>query len=170
MITHINSNLPILIWPNEQLSQCSQPVLLFDDKIKQLSNNLIHTMKQKNGIGLAAPQCGIHLNIIAVSSDIEPPTIIINPRILEQSDMLFQVNEGCLSVPGYYEHRSRPKNVHIEYQDINRTIFNKTFENLMAFCIQHEIDHLYGKLFIDNASQLKKDIIRRKINKTLRHQ
>ena len=163
------SILNFIVWPNKLLNVPSKNVEKFDTNIENISHNLIVTMNANNGIGLAAPQCGIHLKIIVVSCDNTGPITLINPEIISCSEEQFEVNEGCLSVPGYYENRQRPRCITVKYNNIHGILYIETFNDLLAFCIQHEIDHINGKTFVDNVSQLKKNVIQRKIIKTLKH-
>jgi peptide deformylase len=160
--------LNILKWPNEKLHQKCEDVVVFDDALDALGQSLLVTMKQKNGVGLAAPQVGVLLNVIAIWTDPLKPLVLVNPKTSSFGSEQFEVNEGCLSVPGYFEKRKRPGTIEILYNDIKGNEIRQTFTGLTAFCILHEIDHLNGKLFIDGASQLKKDIIKRKIAKVSR--
>jgi peptide deformylase len=160
--------LPILIWPNELLHQKSVDVVDFSE-MEQLGDNLIATMKAKNGIGLAAPQVGILKNVIAIHVPNTEPIVLINPTIRSSSTTPFTVNEGCLSVPGFYEDRVRSEMIIVDYQNFREEhIIHAQFNGLQAFCIQHEMDHLQGKLFIDDFSLLKKDMVKRKIKKVQR--
>jgi len=161
--------LKILKWPNDdQLHQVSVDVTKFDDSLKSLAFDMLYTMKQADGIGLAAPQVGEFINMIVIWLPIEEhmPLMIVNPNIITASDELMTFNEGCLSVPGYFEDRERPKQIVLQYHDISGVERHETeFTGLYAFAIQHEMDHLIGKLFIDNASMLKKAMIKSKMKK-----
>ena len=161
--------LPILKWPSdEKLHEKSVDVISFDEELEHLAQDLFHTMKVGEGIGLAAPQTGNMINVIVIWIEPERPLAIVNPTITETSDDLYQFNEGCLSVPGYFENRKRPAKIVIECQDLKGNHHEYEFNGLYAFVIQHEIDHLNGKLFVDGASLLKKERIRAKMKKVAR--
>jgi len=122
-------------------------------------------MKAENGIGLSAPQVGVLKNVIAIWIDETQPYVFVNPKIATASVDLFKVKEGCLSVPGYFEDRERPRHITLEFFDTVGVKHEVAFSDLSAFCIQHEIDHLNGKLFIDHSSELKRDRIKARIKK-----
>lgn len=158
--------LPILKWPNDnKLHEKSVDVVNFNDDLLRLTLDMLHTMFVNNGIGLAAPQTGNMINVIVVALPNESPIVLINPKIKSSSEEVFQFNEGCLSVPGYFENRKRPKEIVVEYQSIFGDATESAFDGLMAFVIQHEIDHLQGKVFVDNSSAMKKQRILEKMKK-----
>lgn len=157
--------LTILKYPDERLHLTCKDETMFDEPLEKFSQRLLQTMKTQRGIGLAAPQVNVHKNIIAVWIDEDKPFVFVNPIIVDASEELYDFREGCLSVPGYYEDRKRPKKITLKYYDLKGVEHQDQFENLHAFCIQHEIDHLRGKVFIDNLSELKKDRIKTKIRK-----
>jgi peptide deformylase len=169
------NTLPIIVWPHPKLNTVCENVDEFNDNLKQLTSQMITTMLKFNGVGLAAPQVGISLNVIVASffdttiqqEKLEPceNIVLINPKIQHTRDELFSWEEGCLSVPGYFETRSRPYEIMVNYCDVNGTLCQQTFTGLNAFIIQHEIDHLKGKVFVDDLSKLKKDRIKKKISK-----
>ena len=161
--------LPILIYPNVKLTRVCDDVVEFDENLQQLALNLFTTMKKADGIGLAAPQVGISLNFITIWIDDIAPLAMANPRIITQSQELFEFNEGCLSVPGYFLDTTRPANITVEYEDIVGTTQQLECNGLTAFVIQHEIDHLIGRLFIDELSPVKKIFVKKKIKKTITH-
>lgn len=161
----MTNTLPILIWPNDKLRQESEEVTIFDSDLELLGRQLLDTMKARKGVGLAAPQCGIMKRVIAVWIDDVLPLVFVNPVIIEQSEDKFSFKEGCLSVPGYFEARERAKKITLEVQDVTGKKHTHEWEDLYAFCIQHEIDHLNGKVFVDDLSMLKKDRIKAKIRK-----
>lgn len=156
--------LPILIWPDERLNQVCENITTFDDWLKQVSLDMFATMKYNNGVGLAAPQVGILANVITISID-GIDLFFANPEIVESSERLYAWDEGCLSVPGYFEKRRRPQRIVVKYKNINGYEKEKEFQGLFAFAIQHEIDHLNGKVFVDDLSSLKKDRVKNKIKK-----
>jgi peptide deformylase len=162
--------LPILKWPDdERLHQKSVDVTVFDEELEHLALDLLHTMKTANGVGLAAPQTGNMLNIITIWIEAEKPLGLVNPVIVETSEELFEFNEGCLSVPGYFEDRKRPAKIVVKFVDVKGEPHEFECNGLYAFAIQHEIDHLNGRVFVDGASPLKRARIKSKIRKTLRH-
>lgn len=158
--------LPILKYPNPKLHEVSTPVTVFGPELEEFGKAMLLTMKGKKGIGLAAPQVGILKRILAVWIIEEAPMVFFNPEIVSSSEELFPFREGCLSVPGYFEERSRAKTIKLKFQDNLGTHFENEFTDVHAFCIQHEIDHLNGRVFIDDLSELKKDRIKTKIRKS----
>lgn len=160
--------LKILVWPNTALHAANVPVNGFDDELEQLGYSLLHTMRFNNGVGLAAPQVGINKNIIVVWIGNNQPFVMVNPDIVMRSDKEMNFEEGCLSVPGYFENRSRPYEIIVNFQTVKGEEQTVQFIDLHAFCVQHEIDHLNGKLFIDELSLLKKGLVKAKIAKTLK--
>lgn len=165
--------LDILVWPNDVLSRPCDDVMDFDDDLQQLVVDMIHTMEHRLGIGLAAPQIGVSSNVIVVVNDHGPdvvPLTLINPQLIEVAEAKFQWDEGCLSVPGYYEMRKRPNRVVVQYQDVSGNEHQSEFIGLWAFVVQHEIDHLNGKVFVDTLTPLKKKRVTNKVRKTLKDQ
>lgn len=165
--------LDILVWPNDVLSRPCDDVMDFDDDLQQLVVDMIHTMEHRLGIGLAAPQIGVSSNVIIIVNDHGPdvvPLTLINPQLIEVAEAKFQWDEGCLSVPGYYEMRKRPNRVVVQYQDVSGNEHQSEFIGLWAFVVQHEIDHLNGKVFVDTLTPLKKKRVTNKVRKTLKDQ
>lgn len=160
-----NTILEILKWPDERLNQKSVDVTDFDESIEQLGRNLLFTMKARNGVGLAAPQCNVHVNVIAIWIEEKQPMVLVNPVITFSSEDKMKFEEGCLSVPGYFEERERSRTIHVKFKDVKGTDHDVEFNNLYAFCIQHEIDHLNGKIFVDGSSELKKLRIKARMRK-----
>lgn len=158
--------VPILKYPDERLHQQCVEVTEFDSDLIQLGRCLLFTMKSEKGIGLAAPQIGVLKNVIAIWIDEKIPIVLVNPKLIDSSEELLKFNEGCLSVPGYFEDRERPKKIVVKFNDVNGGEHQVEFFDLYAFCIQHEIDHLNGKVFIDNLSDLKRSRIKSKIRKS----
>lgn len=161
--------LELLRWPDPRLNQQSSNVDYFDQSLRDFCDDLILTMNMGMGIAIAAPQVGRLDNLIIVG--LPPghqPLIMVNPEILSASDEVFAFDEGCLSVPGYYEKRKRPAEIKVKYQNVDGEEKIEDYYKVMAFVIQHEIDHLKGVVFVDGSSQLKQRIIIRKINKTTR--
>ena len=158
--------LNILCFPDPRLRTKATEVTEFDERLKTLVNDMLETMYDAPGIGLAATQVNVHkrLLVVDISEDKNDPKVLINPRILAaEGDE--EMDEGCLSVPGYYETVRRADMVHIRAQDQHGDFFELKAEQLEAVCIQHEIDHLDGKLFVDYISSLKRDRIRKKLEK-----
>ncbi len=172
----LSSSLPIRIYPDPILKKISEPIEEFGtDELGLLCEQMHITMFVKHGIGLSAVQLGELKRVITMKIpeqdeagyDVSRPYNFINPEIRESSGT-FEFSEGCLSVPGYYEDRERANFILLRFQTINGDVLIKWFEGLEAFCIQHELDHLDGKLFVDDLSPLKKDRVRKKIKNTLR--
>ena len=159
--------LQILEFPDPRLRKIAEPVTVFDEKLEVLIEDMLETMYEAEGIGLAATQVDVHkrLLLIDVSENRDCPQVFINPEIEILEDELSEYDEGCLSVPGFYESVSRPRMVKIIAQDSKGAKFEQVAENILATCIQHEIDHLDGKLFVDYLSILKRQRIRSKLEK-----
>ena len=162
------SLLQILHYPDKRLHLKAKSIRVIDDSIKTLVQNMIHTMYDSNGIGLAASQVNMQLRlfIMDISKDDEPKNVLtfINPEILSRSGEVIG-EEGCLSVPGVYESVLRSEWITVKYQDINSQEHTIDCSGLMAVCIQHEIDHLDGKVFVDYLSPLKQNFIKKKMKK-----
>jgi peptide deformylase len=161
--------LPILEYPDPRLRKKAKPVVTVDDHIKRLVDDMFETMIDSHGIGLAASQVDVHQRVIVMDlmEDGSQPRVFINPEIEVLNDTTEPYDEGCLSVPGFYETVARPSNVMISALDREGTPFKEKASGLLAICIQHEIDHLEGKLFVDYLSPLKRQIIRKKMKKKL---
>ena len=159
----------ILTEPNILLRQISQPVEQVGESEKELMNDMLETMYAAKGIGLAAIQIGVPKRIIVMDLSKEEnkknPMYFVNPVIKEKNDQNVTYEEGCLSVPNQFAEIDRPKTCEVEYLDYNGNKQNLKAEGLLATCIQHEIDHLEGILFIDYLSKLKKEIIVKKLSK-----
>lgn len=164
--------LNILKFPDARLRKIAQPVDQFDDNLKKLIEDMFETMYAAPGIGLAATQVNVHkrLLVMDISEEKDQPLVFINPRIEVRDEELGEMEEGCLSVPGFYESVQRPAHVTIHAQDKEGKTFEMQAEGLLAVCIQHEIDHLDGKLFVDYLSPLKRQRIRKKLEKLERLQ
>ena len=164
---------PLCLIPDPLLRQVAAPVEQIDDTTRQLLDDMLETMYDAPGIGLAAPQIGISRRVIVMdcSDDEEPPQIwrMINPQIIATSDEEAVREEGCLSIPGHHGEVCRPASVHVRYLDETGSACEMQAEGLLAACVQHEIDHLNGVLFIDYLSRLKRDMIIRKMTKEARH-
>ncbi|MDL2284619.1 peptide deformylase [Oxalobacter sp. OttesenSCG-928-P03] len=161
------SLLPILRYPDPRLNKVAKPVTVFDERLKTLVNDMAETMYAAPGIGLAAPQVDVHEQIIVidVSEERNQLQALINPEIVTASAEKALFDEGCLSVPGIYEEVERPARVTVRAQDINGDFFEIRAEGLMAVCLQHEIDHLKGFMFVDYLSQLKRNRIKTRMLK-----
>ena len=159
----------IITVPNEMLKKISKPIEKVGINEKKLIKDLFETMYDSNGIGLAAVQIGVlkRILVIDVSSNEKKknPICFINPTIKNLSDEMSVYEEGCLSIPDTFIEIQRPKVCEIEYIDLNGKIQTKKFDGLLSTCVQHEINHLDGKLIIDNLSKLKRDLIIKKISK-----
>lgn len=162
--------LNILEFPDPQLRTVAKPVDKVDGNIKQLIDDMLETMYDAPGIGLAATQVDVHKRVIVMdlSEDQSEPQVFINPEITPLDDEIREYDEGCLSVPGFYESVSRPAHVKINALDRDGKAFEISSDGLLAVCIQHEIDHLDGKLFVDYLSPLKRNRIRSKLEKAHR--
>lgn len=158
--------LKILEFPDKRLRIKAKPVEVVDERIRMLVDDMLETMYQAKGVGLAATQVNVHQRVIVidVSEEKNDPLFLINPEIVEK-DGVEESEEGCLSVPGFYEKVTRAE--HIRVTALNRA--GETFQiearELLAVCIQHEIDHLEGKLFVDYISPLKRNRIQKKLEK-----
>ena len=161
--------LPILVAPDPRLKLKAKPVAAVDARVRRLMDDLLETMYAAPGIGLAAPQAGVAQRVIVVdvSREDEPrrPLRIANPEILWRSEELATYSEGCLSVPEHYADVSRAAKIRLRYLDHENEIREIEAEGLLATCIQHEIDHLDGVLFVDHLSTLKRGIILRRLQK-----
>jgi peptide deformylase len=162
--------LEILEFPDPRLRTVAKPVETVDDALRKLIDDMIETMYAASGIGLAASQVDVHqrLLVIDVSEERDQPQVFINPRITPLTDDLAPYEEGCLSVPGFYEKVERPARVRIQALDRDGEPLDVEAEGMLATCIQHEIDHLDGKLFVDYISRLKRDRIKKKLQKVQR--
>ncbi|MBN7797118.1 peptide deformylase [Parahaliea mediterranea] len=162
--------LEILEFPDPRLRTVAQPVETVDDRIRALIADMFETMYDAPGIGLAATQVDVHQRILVidVSEDHSQPRVFINPEVTVLDPELGEYDEGCLSVPGFYETVNRPRRVRVTALDRDGEEFTQELEGLLAICLQHEIDHLDGKLFVDYLSPLKRQRIRKKLEKDQR--
>ena len=160
---------PLIILPDPILRQVSKPVERVDGDLRKLADDMLDTMYDAPGIGLAAIQVGEprRLLVIDLAKEGEPPEphVFINPEILESADQRSVYEEGCLSIPDYYAEVERPASMRVKYLDRDGKLQEMQAEGLMATCLQHEIDHLNGVLFIDHISKLKRDMVVRKFKK-----
>lgn len=163
--------LKILEFPDPRLRTTATPVDVVDDALRQIISDMFETMYEAPGIGLAATQIDLHKRLLVadVTSDKTDPHVLINPEILQMDGQ--QVSEeGCLSVPGYYEEVERAEHIRVRYLDRDGKVTEKDMEGMLAVCIQHEIDHLDGKLFVDYLSEAKRQRIRKRLAKDRRLQ
>ena len=161
--------LKILVFPDPRLRTLAEPIMDFDDNLKKLSEDMLETMYEGSGIGLAATQVNVHKRIIVVdiSEEKNSPLILVNPtlkKIINSEKKSY--SEGCLSVPGFYEELSRPSSVEINASDVNGDEVNIVTEGLLSVVIQHEMDHLDGKMMVDFISNIKREMIRKKLLKS----
>src|SRR4051794_6165890 len=170
----------ILVWPDPRLKQKAKPVGAVDASVRKLCDDMAETMYEANGVGLAAPQIGVHLNVIAMDVEQRPVAEgeereqkkkgeglfwLIDP-VLKIAEGEFTYTEGCLSIPDEYEEVTRFGHIVCEYTDRDGKRKQKEATNtLLSVCVQHEMDHLHGKLFVDHLSALKRELIRRRMKK-----
>ncbi|MBD3609028.1 MAG: peptide deformylase [Gammaproteobacteria bacterium] len=161
--------LNILHFPDERLRTRAAPVTKVDDELRTLIDNMFETMYEAPGIGLAATQINVHkrLMVIDVSEEKNQPLVFINPELVEHSGKE-KMDEGCLSVPGVYETVERAEEIKVKALDRDGNEFEMAADGLLAVCIQHEMDHLDGKLFVDYLSEMKRNRIRKKLEKLSR--
>ncbi|MCH4565092.1 MULTISPECIES: peptide deformylase [Halomonas] len=161
------AKLPILEFPDERLRTKAAPVEAVDDEVRQLVDDMLETMYDARGIGLAATQVDVHRRVIVmdVSDTQTSPLVLINPTYTPIGDERDLMQEGCLSIPEYYAEVPRSLKVHLEALDRDGTPYELEAEGLLAHCIQHEHDHLEGVLFVDYLSPLKRDRVLKKMQK-----
>lgn len=166
VVESLLSILSILEFPDERLRKKAEIVKTVDDKIKKLVDDMLETMYQSHGIGLAATQVNVHQRIVVidVSEEKDNPLCLINPEIIEK-DGVKESEEGCLSVPGFFEKVTRAEHIVVKALDRSGEPFELSARDLLAVCVQHELDHLNGKLFVDYISPLKRQRIRKKLEK-----
>lgn len=160
------AKLKILEFPDPRLTTVAQEVETFDENLKTLVEDMIETMYSAHGIGLAATQVNVHqrLLVLDVSESQDQPRVYINPEIVDQHGE--QVHEeGCLSVPGIYANVKRSENITVRARDADGEAFEEQLQGLHAVCVQHEMDHLVGRLFVDYLSPLKRNMVRKKLEK-----
>jgi len=164
------AKLTILEFPDPRLRTVATPVTVVDDRIRRLVADMLETMYDAPGIGLAATQVDVHKQVVVIdiSEEKNQPLVFINPQIEILGDETFEYDEGCLSVPGFYETVCRPTRVRVKALDREGQPFEIEPEGLLAICIQHEVDHLRGKLYVDYLSPLKRNRIKKKLQKQQR--
>ena len=159
------SDLKILIFPDPKLRKVAKKIDKFDKSLEMLSKNMLNTMYEAEGIGLAATQVDIHIRLVVMdlSEERNEPRVFVNPEytILDKSPFTYE--EGCLSIPGFNEEISRPSKILLKWQDLQGNFHEEEPDGIFTVCAQHEIDHLDGKLFVDYLSPLKRDRIRKKL-------
>ncbi len=159
----------IIIIPDPQLRLISAPVASVDKAVQALAEDMLETMYDAPGIGLAAIQVGVPQRIVTIDlakkDQPKEPMVLINPEILSASEEKSTYEEGCLSIPEYYEEVERPESVRMRWMDLKGQTHEMDADGILATCIQHEIDHLNGKLFIDYLSKLKRDRVMTKFRK-----
>ncbi len=162
--------LDILEFPDPRLRTRAEPVVQVDDEIRTLVNDMFDTMYAAPGIGLAATQVNVHRRVLVIdlTEDHSEPLVFINPEITVLDEQLGEYDEGCLSVPGFYETVRRPQRIRVNALDRDGQAFERELSGLLAICLQHEVDHLEGKLFVDYISPLKRQRIRKKLEKDQR--
>ncbi len=165
------AKLTILEFPDPRLRIKAKPVAAVDDALRQLIDDMFETMYAAPGIGLAATQVDVHKRLLVadISAEKDDPRVLINPEILTR-DGVAVTEEGCLSVPGYYEEVERAEHIRVRYLDREGEPVEEDLEGLLAVCVQHEIDHLDGKLFVDYLSEAKRQRIRKRLMKDRRQQ
>ena len=160
--------LKILIFPDPRLRTVAKAVEKVDDSLKKLTEDMLETMYEGSGIGLAATQVDVHKRVIVVdiSEKKDEPLVLINPVLKKVIDPeLKTYSEGCLSVPGFYEELERPSEIEISFQDINGQDRTLIANGLLSVVVQHEMDHLEGKMMVDSISNVKREMIRKKLSK-----
>ena len=159
------SDLKILIFPDPKLRKVAKKIDKFDKSLEMLSKNMLKTMYEAEGIGLAATQVDIHIRLVVMdlSEERNEPRVFVNPEytILDKSPFTYE--EGCLSIPGFNEEISRPSKILLKWQDLQGNFHEEKPDGIFTVCAQHEIDHLDGKLFVDYLSPIKRDRIRKKL-------
>ena len=162
--------LAILQYPDPRLHKVAKPVAQVDDRVRALLADLFETMYAAKGVGLAATQADIHECIIVadVSEERNQPLVLINPELLERSSDRKEWEEGCLSLPGIYDKVTRPERIRVRALDAQGEVFELEADGLLAVCIQHEMDHLAGKVFVDYLSPLKRNRIKSRMLKRQR--
>ncbi len=163
---------PILLHPDPRLKSVAKPILQIDEEVRRLAKDMLETMYEAPGIGLAAPQVGVMSRLIVMDcakNEEEPrPMVLVNPEIVWRSEETAPYEEGCLSIPDHFADVVRPTEVEAAWTDLDGQPQRERFDGLWAVCVQHEIDHLNGKLFIDYLGPIKRGMITRKMEKLKR--
>ncbi|MEE1611717.1 peptide deformylase [Microvirga sp. CF3016] len=165
---------PLVIIPDSKLRLVSEPIKEITSEIRQLADDMLETMYDAPGVGLAAIQIGVPVRMVTMdvskSEDERQPMVLINPEILWASEEKRVYEEGCLSIPEYYEEVERPDRVRFRYMNLQGETIEQDADGLLATCVQHEIDHLNGVLFIDYLSKLKRDRVITKFKKAAKRE
>lgn len=165
---------PLIIIPDSKLRLVSEPIKEITSEIRQLADDMLETMYDAPGVGLAAIQIGVPVRMVTMdvskSEDERQPMVLINPEILWASEEKRVYEEGCLSIPEYYEEVERPDRVRFRYMNLQGDTIEQDADGLLATCVQHEIDHLNGVLFIDYLSKLKRDRVMTKFKKAAKRE
>jgi peptide deformylase len=166
------AQLPILRYPDPRLHTVARPVAAVDDRIRQLAADMLETMYAADGVGLAATQVNVHERLVVMdtSEQRDHPLVLVNPEIIARSEEMRLAEEGCLSVPQTYDKVERHARVTVRALDRDGQPFEFEAEGLAAVCVQHELDHLLGKVFVEYLSGLKRDRIRTKMLKKTREE
>ncbi len=164
------SKLNILRYPDPRLHTVAQPVAVVDDRIRRLTDDMLETMYAAEGVGLAATQVDVHERVLVmdVSEERNQPLVLVNPELVFKSDDLIEGEEGCLSVPTIYDKVMRHRKVTVQALDRDGNTFQFDAEGLLSVCVQHEMDHLAGKVFVEYLSPLKRERIKTKLVKKAR--
>ena len=164
--------LPILCYPDPRLHTVALPVQQVDDRVRQLVSDMLETMYDAHGIGLAATQVDVHKQVVVidVSEERNAPLVLVNPEIVWYSPERHRGDEGCLSVPGIYDGVERADAVHVQALDAQGVLRTIEASDLLAVCVQHELDHLLGKVFVEYLSPLKRNRIKSKMLKRQREE
>ncbi|SCZ09401.1 peptide deformylase [Microvirga guangxiensis] len=165
---------PLVILPDSKLRLISEPVKEITQEIRQLAEDMLETMYDAPGVGLAAIQIGVPIRMVTMdvskTEDERQPMVLINPEVIWASEEKRVYEEGCLSIPEYYEEVERPDRVRFRYMNLQGETLEQDADGLMATCVQHEIDHLNGVLFIDYLSKLKRDRVMTKFKKAAKRE
>ncbi|MGH6645331.1 peptide deformylase [Aquabacterium sp.] len=159
--------LPILCYPDARLHKVAKPVATVDDRVRQLVDDMLETMYDAKGVGLAATQVDVHERVVVIdtSEERDDPRVLINPEIIRASDEMIIWEEGCLSVPAIYDKVERHAQVRVRALNRDGQFYEFDADELLAVCVQHELDHLLGKVFVEYLSPLKRNRIKTKLQK-----
>jgi peptide deformylase len=162
--------LPILCYPDSRLHKVARPVQTVDERVRQLVDDMIETMYDAKGVGLAATQVDVHDRVVVIdtSEERDDPLVLINPEIIQVSDEMIIWEEGCLSVPTIYDKVERHARIRVRALNRDGQSYEFDADELLAVCVQHELDHLMGKVFVEYLSPLKRNRIKTKLQKRAR--
>ena len=169
------SLLPIIIAPDQRLKRPALPVDSVNSEVRSLMDNMLETMYEAPGIGLAAPQVGVSARVLVIDINMNDkgmpgePLLVANPKLIWTSKELNTTEEGCLSLPAQYSEVKRPAKIRVAFTDQDNQTKEVEADGLLAACLQHEMDHLDGILFVDHLSRLKRNMILKKLAKNKRH-